>query len=199
MNKEVIKKYKPEFDWWLDGGEVIHTYDLVTWHKTFESTWSKCPIAIVIQDEYVEFRQAVAEGKTVEHRGSLMGEWCTQTIGNVEFTLPVEDYRIKPNETTWTPKEGDYVVYQDGIKQIERVTIAGNLMYTNIFMDECWLSAKDCKLWQPKEGDVVVCWDNRWSEYTKNIIHINTYMKLKDVLDFDNCIPYIGQNFEDMK
>ena len=100
----------------------------------------------VINDEYVEFRKAVAEGKTVtDYNGVITAQ------GHFKDYMPSE-LRIKPNETTW----------------------------------------------KPKEGDVVVCWDDKWSDYAKNIIRINTYMKLKDVLEFDNCIPYIGQKFEDM-
>ena len=41
MNKELIKKYKDEFDWWLDGGKVLILVD-TKWHKYSCLIWKFC-------------------------------------------------------------------------------------------------------------------------------------------------------------
>ena len=60
MNKELIKKYKKEFDHWLlDGGELIYHY-AVGWEPI--TGWGlPTETIIVINDEYVEFRKKICE------------------------------------------------------------------------------------------------------------------------------------------
>ena len=70
MNKELILKYKTEFDHWLNGGKLRHkAYG--KWEQT-NNIWS-CRTAdiaaVVIDDQYVEFRKALAEGKTIQIAG----------------------------------------------------------------------------------------------------------------------------------
>ena len=64
MNKELINKYKLEFDYWLNGGKILykHTNSNAWWN---EEPWSysiSYVTAIIIKDEYVELRKALAEG-----------------------------------------------------------------------------------------------------------------------------------------
>lgn len=80
MNKELIKKYKMAFEHWLNGGELLYSYidDKLLWKNIDEIDKNVYPIyrrnpfqiseyhIIIINDEYVEFRKALAEGKTVE-------------------------------------------------------------------------------------------------------------------------------------
>ena len=103
MNKELIKKYKTEFDHWLNGGKVISKYTLIP-------TWSNCQsediwripdeniskVLIIIDDEYIEFREAIAKGKAVEYL-DFKNEWrdlkenCRKLEG-----VSLEKLRIKP-------------------------------------------------------------------------------------------------------
>ena len=103
MNKELIKKYFEEFKHWLNGGKVISKYTLIP-------TWSNCQsediwripdeniskVLIIIDDEYIEFREAIAKGKAVEYL-DFKNEWrdlkenCRKLEG-----VSLEKLRIKP-------------------------------------------------------------------------------------------------------
>jgi len=70
MNINLIKKYKKEFDHWLDGGKLLYRNSPdngidSTWHNADTNKdifTDKYRIEIVIDDEYVEFRKALVEG-----------------------------------------------------------------------------------------------------------------------------------------
>lgn len=77
MNKELVKQYKTEFDYWLNGGTLltglrnlvsnqIKWYPSIINHFIEDSTSNE--ILITINDEYVEFRKAIVEGKTIQYR-----------------------------------------------------------------------------------------------------------------------------------
>ena len=108
MNKELIKKYKTEFDHWLNGGKVISKYTLIP-------TWSNCQsediwripdkniskVLIVINDEYATYRKALAEGKTIQMYCKYDGVppfWddMTEVIKSIGFVTTKDNYRIKP-------------------------------------------------------------------------------------------------------
>jgi len=115
MNKELIKKYKAEFDHWLNGGNVLR-HELVTGSLILahDTTWKTVPQSMfgwgcnyntfIINDKYAEFRKALADGKTVEFRQTEEDLWTT---ANGLFHLPVQCYRIKPDEPKF--KVGDWV------------------------------------------------------------------------------------------
>ena len=110
MNKELIITYFEEFKHWLNGGKVLSKYTLL-------AEWSDCQtediwripskdiskVLIVINDEYVEFRKALAEGKTLQmycKYDSIHPIWddMTETIKSIGFVMPKENYRVKPEE-----------------------------------------------------------------------------------------------------
>lgn len=106
MNKELILKYKTEFDHWLNGGKLRHkAYG--KWEQT-NNIWS-CRTAdiaaVVIDDQYVEFRKALAEGKVVQIAGlnpiahpTIYKNSYVDMEGGL-FDKAIELYRIKPEET----------------------------------------------------------------------------------------------------
>lgn len=106
MNKELILKYKTEFDHWLNGGKLRHkAYG--KWEQT-NNIWS-CRTAdiaaVVIDDQYVEFRKALAEGKVVQIAGlnpiahpTIYKNSYVDMAGGL-FDKAIELYRIKPEET----------------------------------------------------------------------------------------------------
>jgi len=75
MNKELISKWKPEFDAWLEGKEVYRYYK-----KSPQHGWCKCgnvypwdyvdvdSTVFVIADKHFEARKAYALGKDIEYR-----------------------------------------------------------------------------------------------------------------------------------
>lgn len=80
MNKELIKKYKKEFDHWLNGGSLLtksfSNCDITLYEEVTDSnSWSNPHRVYIINDEYVEFRKALCEGKTVQHISATTGEW----------------------------------------------------------------------------------------------------------------------------
>lgn len=106
MNKELILKYKAEFDHCLNGGEIA-----VLWRST-DGEWEihtdfpidGNPALIVINDDYFTLRVALAEGKTVQSNFGIMGFGCpdkwTDMSGKFgyKFEHKPECYRIKPDE-----------------------------------------------------------------------------------------------------
>ncbi len=101
MNKELILKYKTEFDHWLNGGKLRHkAYG--KWEQT-NNIWS-CRTAdiaaVVIDDQYVEFRKALAEGKVVQIAGlnPVYKNSYVDMEGDL-FDKAIELYRIKSEET----------------------------------------------------------------------------------------------------
>lgn len=85
MNKQLIITYFEEFDHWLNGGKLLAYYkkddDPKWWtdeesisyggndnfSNIIEKSLSTDYVLIVMDDEYVEFRKALAEGKTLQY------------------------------------------------------------------------------------------------------------------------------------
>lgn len=168
MNKEVIKKYREAFNYWLDGGRVWISYGENSWFKSEKPEWdSQC--IYVQDDEYSEFRRALADGKTIQHN-PLMGRCPTWTDINMSvysFDEGLKHYRIKPDESTF--KLGDTVSVVKGgwagaTFKIKSISECG-LYY---LIDQCdisrWSISKQnyLKKLKPKfkEGDWVIDADN---------------------------------------
>ena len=122
MNKELIKKYKAEFDHWLNGGTIQAFYkqgDEPKWLTAEEcieydgydnfshiikNLLEPDDVIIVIDDEYIEFRKALAEGKIIQldeaakfsdpNRGWV--DLSCKSFGSSTHLFPVNYYRIKP-------------------------------------------------------------------------------------------------------
>ena len=98
MNKELINKYKPEFDHWLNEGRILykHTNSNAWWN---EEPWSyslSYVTAVIINDEYSEFRKALAEGKTIQVLQQHKDNWID--IDQILLNTDLSRYRIKPDE-----------------------------------------------------------------------------------------------------
>lgn len=196
MNKELIKKYKAEFEHWLNGGNVQAFYkqdDEPKWWSDKESaeydgndnfshiiseTYSPDDVLVVIDDEYVEFRKALAEGKTVQYYVDSFTGW--QDVKSIKQPcMHPDSFRIKPEEPKF--KVGDWIT--DGI--------------------EVWQHKENCRvknqtnwnLWQPKEGEYCWFWENGYK--------MSLLGKLTGITDsgkffsgwgtYDYCEPFIGE------
>ena len=120
MNKELIKKYKAEFDHWLNGGTLLYRHfdykkqEFNLWEVCDEGfLWNVRPIkhpCIIINDEYVEFRQALAEGKTVEvaiDHNDIDG-YIWKSVEDDEFHhFNIDEIRIKPENQNRKDQDGN--------------------------------------------------------------------------------------------
>ena len=124
MNTELIKKYKKEFDYWVNGGKILMHYGNKWIPVTLDAKWEffisdleeMRSFGYVIADEYVEFRKALAEGKTVQYNFGSFGQhkqdfpnvWkdLNLSIGILSDRAHPENYRIKPEPIF---KTGDWV------------------------------------------------------------------------------------------
>ena len=169
MNKDVIKKYRDVFDYWLDGGKVLEkSPDFEGWFTMKESIAFQCTNTVYVQDdEYAELRKAQADGKTILFISRVL---CKEVeMCGTDFTQPIGDYRIKPDEpkfkvgqwmiNTKTEASGGreqsspLLVTQDWLDHIEQygVTWRGNTSYTG--------DLENFELWQPQDGEYVACWN----------------------------------------
>ena len=196
MNKELIKKYKAEFDHWLNGGKLLlKQINLVIpaeWEE-FEEDWD-WPIdelAVIINDEFVEFRKALAEGKIVQYnfgnyginRKDFPNTWkdLDLSIGILADRACPDNYRIKQEEPKF--KVGDWIT--DGI--------------------EVWQHKENCRvknqtswsLWKPKPGEW--CWF--WDEILKNpvLLQFERFCstglykyETNTKLEYQYCEPFFG-------
>ena len=157
MNKELINKYKPEFDHWLNEGKILykHTNSNAWWN---EEPWSyslSYVTAIIIKDEYVELRKALAEGKTIEYLGQSSNLW--HEVPEPYFNLHPTCYRIKPDKPNF--KVGDFVryIHSTTATALEINNINGNRYYfTN---SEMSCLEHELELWQPKPNEWCWFWD----------------------------------------
>ena len=106
MNKDLIKKYKAEFDHWMDDGKLQVKFVNDLWEEAPEDIFSYNAVnfVLVIDDEYVEFRKALAEGKIIQldeaakfsdpNRGWV--DLSCKSFGSSTHLFPVNYYRIKP-------------------------------------------------------------------------------------------------------
>lgn len=205
MNKELIKKYKKEFDHWLNGGNIqvyYKTDDEPKWwvdEENIESCnndnfshmikYSLDPndVLVVIDDEYVEFRKALAEGKTVQYRNlniNAFKNW--QNLENLKFN-PNFEHRIKPEEPKF--KVGDWVrCYYLGKELIVQIT---GEYYPK---DDAYLcsnrprNTKFLEHWQPKLGEWCIMYDTDEDQNANSITIQKWDGKGKWI-----PIPFIGQ------
>ena len=185
MNKELIKKYKTEFDHWLNGGKVISKYTLIP-------TWSNCQsediwripdkniskVLIVINDEYATYRKALAEGKIVEVATDYndVDGYIWKSMEDKEFHyFNINEIRIKPEEPQF--KAGNWVVHPDA-------NAPWKLSKNSINH----LDNSKLELWKPKLGEWCVMYDTEENPNADSIT-----LQKWDGKDKWTPIPFIGQ------
>lgn len=157
MNKELIKKYKAEFDHWLNSGKLLAKHYNKGWINYYgEDIWThSAETLIVIDDEYVKFRKALAEGKIVEFKHPQVGydEWEIVTPEHLfQSVVPGREYRIKPEEPKF--KVGDWVIHNQKFKIVTKVVDG---LIDCLDHSPARVMRKDTlELWDPKLGEW--CW-----------------------------------------
>jgi len=148
MNKELIKKYKKEFEWWLNGGNILIKRNNDEWKLEYPY-WSGDNIKYIIDDEYVEFRKALVEGSTIQYNPQTIthDRWDDLTLSaNDEFGCKLSHYRIKPEEPEF--KAGDWITFglsEDTLEQVVRIDADG---FPEISENSSRI--EDAELWKPQ-------------------------------------------------
>ena len=166
MNKELIKKYKNEFEHWINGGNVQAFYK-----KDDEPKWitdEECieyegydnfthilqnslepeDVLIIIDDEYIKFRGALANDKIVEYL-DFRDEWRDLKENCVLIeAIPLKDLRIKPEHKF---KVGDWVIHNGVHKQVTKAVDG----YIDSLDNQVAVIMKEesLELWEPKEEE----------------------------------------------
>lgn len=179
MNKELIKQYKAEFDHWLNGGKVISLFrfkgnEIYQWSLPSNGKDDCCgPFltvndmteykAIIICDDYIEFRKALAEGKTIQYQsievlefGRELEVWKDINPANIA-QYHISLLRIKPDRAQL--KVGDWCLdtRDNQLKQIVN--------------PESPVVCAYYKLWQPQPNEWCVFWETDVTTYTVARFH----------------------------
>lgn len=163
MNKELINKYKPEFDHFLNEGKILYKHiNSSAWRN--DEPWDYSPVyitAIIINDEYSEFRKALAEGKVIEYLGQSSNVW--HEVPEPDFNLHPTCYRIKPDGPKF--KVGDFVTPLNreincSVWQIDNILSCNTLVSGNTMLDP-----RTIKPWTPVKGEWCWFYDNKFSKY----------------------------------
>ena len=164
MNKELINKYKPEFDHWLNDGSILVKYvnknqaesGYKDWHEDNNVFESNLDYLIIINDQYSIYRKALAEGKTIEYLGQSSNLW--HEVPEPIFILHPTCYRIKPDEPKF--KVGDFVTPLNrdincSVWKIDKV-LSCNTLESGIIL----LDPRTVQLWTPIKGEWCWFYDN---------------------------------------
>ena len=147
MNKELIKKYKAEFDHWLNGGKLLAKHDNKGWINYYgEDIWThSAKTLIVIDDEHSMFRKALIEEKTIEVFQKTTERWVN--INTVITSIKPEYYRIKPEEPKF--KVGDWVIHNGVVKRVTKAVDG----YIDSLDNEVAVIMKEesLELWEPED------------------------------------------------
>lgn len=192
MNKELIKKYKSEFDHFINGGSILVKYANLSeaqlgyedWHEDEMVFDTRLDYKIVINDEYSELRKALCDGKTIQVYYKFNDTW-NDTI-KPEFEGNVSNYRIKPEEPKF--KIGDFVKNESIglIKQYSLSDLEYDKTATNI---NNWIK------WKPSHKELCWFWSgNKLEEATLSKFHSYTkHGGFKTIYDsFKYCEPFLN-------
>ena len=194
MNKELIKKYKTEFDHWLYGGKLQVKFVNDPWEEAPEDIFSYNAVnfVLVIDDEYIEFRKALVEGKAIECL-NWDDKWQDLIENNIKFeNINLSRLRIKPEEPKF--KECDWVIHNGEYKKVTKV-IDGCI--DSLDNQPAVISKFDVlELWKPK--------NNEYFWYKNDLVKFdetqtNAGLLLQSVrgCSYYGCSYYPSENFED--
>ena len=171
MNKQLINKYKPEFDHWLNEGKILykHMHSNAWWN---DEPWDYSPDyigAIIINDDYAEFRKALAEDKIIQIYDVIEQHSSDRTFDRFgwrdfksfttssSFSKTPDLYRIKPDQPKF--KVGDFVTPLNreincSVWKIDKVLSCNTLVSNGIMLDP-----RTIQLWTPVKGEWCWFWD----------------------------------------
>ena len=150
MNVELIRKYEKEFLHMLHGGKLKY-FTGKEWltYSGVELWTASNDLKIIIDDQYVEFRKALADGKTIEERYyTPTDHWGKHLSG---FAISPKMLRIKPEEPEF--KIGDYVryIHANSPKPLQISNINCERYYFE--NSEIILRVDEIEKWEPQVGE----------------------------------------------
>ncbi len=156
LKKEQYLKHKEVIDWWAKSDSLVWCRDEhLDWYELDKPLWDVAK-NYVINDQFVEFRKALVDGKVVEQQ-------CKYVLYNYE---PIKgdfdhnfNYRIKPDKPKF--RVGDWIQHPDNyVFQAEEH-----------FIPDCD-GTEEHKLWEPTQGEWCVFKHNtevyvieKWVDY----------------------------------
>ena len=206
MNKEIINKFKEEFDAWLAGKSVL-IYDNGRWVSIGQDSdiWSKVhnKAKFILNDEHVALRQAEAEGKVIQYRLHMNESWRNCTTNSQVFRQQsAKEYRVRPPEPKF--KVGDWVrlkIFDKTVHQILALSYCEREKCTHPRLSN-FKGNIDCvealEPWIPTKGEWCIFSNGKKdqiaiiSKFDKLDKHVRPYIT-KKVGRFEHCEPFIGQ------
>ncbi len=169
MTKTQIEKHGEVIKWFIDNQNKGVWYIMQGreyWQISLEPNFYE-DYTYVQNDEYAEFRKALADGKTIQYYvDSFVGWQDTKTFDNT-FDLP-NSYRIKPDSPNL--KKGDWFTVNSlahvasGVYQVdEEIEIRQD--YLLIKKGNHILEWNEITKWEPQENELCLFWDNGQEEY----------------------------------
>jgi len=158
MTREQWKKHKNVINWFYnqdDNTKVwVKYHDSEKWSLILYPEWH-VESKYIINDEYSEFRKALADGKKVEIKAP--SAWVLVT-SEEDFKLgQPEDFRLKPDAPKF--KKGDWVKFKQSytfghiIRLDDSVEIMENFII--IKRGKHIIDFKDMQLWIPERGEIL--------------------------------------------
>lgn len=242
MNKELIKKYKKEFDHWINEGSLLarvitsdeDDFLYTIWYEVDNKVlaleeWTSNYLfnltdiqtnyykpQFIIDDEYVEFRKAIIEGKTIQYYDCVFQhelcvnldkyDWIDLSIATSSFTFSDKlKYRIKPEEViesieTKEPdiKIGDFVIRKDFNETYKCINIKDDLVDLQAGTRQITIGIEHITHWQPQHGEL--CWfTNNKNENIAIIDKFHSYKTNSKFLKFKSnnssflyCEPFLN-------
>ena len=206
MNKKLIITYFEEFKYWLNGGKILSKNTLLAeWSDTQSEDIWRIPdediskVLIVIDDEYIDYRKALIEGKTVQYNFGNYGinkkdfpnTWkdLDLSIGILADRACPENYRIKPEEPKF--KVGDWVVHNGAIKQVTKAV--DGLIDSLDNQVAVIMKDESLELWEPKEGEWCIMYDTEENPDANSVTlqRWNNKSKWKPIPFIGKLPPYI--------
>ena len=197
MNKQLILKYKKEFDHHLNGGKVLVRNSLGEWCSARLEMWEcREEGPVVVDDEYVEFRKALSEGKPVqccllsdpgmqsETELAINREFQWKNIEESHFAkgYATSHYRIKPEFEV-----GDWVRHPQS-NTIYRITPTNLVHGTEHF-----------ESWEPQTNEWCWFWKQGFVPWIGKFIAIDgeeycSYYEEEFVRNYStHCEPFMGE------
>ena len=198
INKKLVIKYQNEFRHWLSKGKLLY-YETATrewlWNDNiWEMEGDYTKVQIIRDDEFVKFRKALVEGKTVQCIEYKYNYNEYRDVDYIDMSYNVQQYRIKPNEPEF--KVGDWV-YSNSISNNTPFLVKP---YHEHIVNSAHSS--QFTLWKPKKNE----WCLFSTEENKKFgVGVLAKYKRQDPLDkkkfnvfgydiaYKYCEPFIGQ------
>ena len=210
MNIELIKKYKAEFEHFLNEGDLlcreINIKVPTDWYE-FDNdwSWSVDELEIIINDEFSELRKALCDGKTVQI-WEVIEQHVSDSSKDIygwkdfksftpssQFSGPSHHYRIKPEESKF--KVGDFVRYINSNNN--KALRINNINCGFYYCDDTGMSLRIDEMikWNPNHKELCWFWSgNKLEEATLSKFHSYTkHGGFKTIYDsFKYCEPFLN-------